>query len=58
MNPALICELGNRAAVATLNEDDWDDLIVRVFAVPVEHVALVRQCAEREGHLRPYWHAR
>ena len=55
MNPASICELGPRAAVAIMSEDDWDELIVRVLGAPTEHVALARQCAEHESRVRPRW---
>lgn len=53
MNPASICELGARAAIAIMSEGDWDELIVRVLGAPVEHVALARQCVEQESRVRP-----
>ena len=55
MNPASICELGPRAAVAIMSEDDWDELIVRTLNAPDECVALARQCAEHESRVRSRW---
>ena len=46
MNPALLCELGQRAFVAFISEDDWDYYIVRVLPAPPQAMYLARQCAE------------
>ena len=53
MNPALLCELGQRAFVAFMSEDDWDYCIARALQAPPQAMYLARQCAELEFGARP-----